>query len=249
MIVTCRERRVGGRLSVSRGTVIACASSLLMILAFVTGDGDRVSAQTAPPSTSTTVISTTSSTLPLVTTSTPPTTTGALNDIKVNSESNSWIVAMLSALFGAVATIAIEALLRRRSERTAYDNLLGAVAEEVRLIKSLAETRSSAEARTFELYERLPSLAWDALMSSSQQWRLASDKSLYAGLRKTYQASKEADGKQEIAWQSMSLALQATDPTVAEQMTEYARTLQHWPYEAVTKSSSDAVALLQRMGI
>ena len=157
-----------------------------------------------------------------------------------------WTIAVAAAIFGAVITIAGEAVLRRRAERKAYANLISAVFEEVANIQQLADARSSRSSGGFQLNEPLPSLAWDAVMSSDQQWRLAGDKDLYSALRNFYQAVKTADDLQDTAWQSMSLSLQVKDDTIlAEQMAKYSRELQRWPYTKIIENGTSVVPLLQ----
>lgn len=164
-----------------------------------------------------------------------------------DSDRDEWMIAVVSALGGALLTLGGERVWVWRQDRRTLRSLLAYLAIEVNSGKTEAERRSARTADTaFPFDPPLGKSAWEVISSSSVSWRLARKRQLFQHLLAYYDGVDDANHRAEVAQQIFSFTQTVQlDDDVARAYHAMAADLVTLPYSAVASAAATALQSLQ----
>lgn len=163
-----------------------------------------------------------------------------------NGNRDEWIVALASALGGAMLTLLGERAWGAHLERKALKSLLAYVAREVDTIRVTSESRRDRpQDGAFNFDEPIGTSAWELACSSDVGWRLVSRTELFNALTPLYDKVARANHQREVAIEMFNLSQNSRDDKAGFYLSEAIKLL-HAPYEDLEKKARKAKEALGR---
>lgn len=174
------------------------------------------------------------------------------DDPKIDSNAvSALMIALASALGGALLTLVGDRFLSSHQEKIALEALLLSVSKEISLNKTLAVEREGLLCtEPFEFYEPLTENAWTTLRGSGLFWRLTKKEEIFVSLSDLYAKIESANHSNELAWRMFDLtqSLASPDPRIAKIYLEKAMLLITDPYTPVVEAVNKALKHLPNPG-
>lgn len=168
----------------------------------------------------------------------------------ISNASAAWLIAVASALGGAVATALVERIRDDRRERNVFKTLMSVVASEIASNLQVCNDTQTAGSgsKAVEFDAPLPCQAWDDLQSSGLAWRLAQDAKNFGALSSFYALVSQANHCTKLAFDFFSLSQQPGLPAeVARKYYEKAYDLATHPRRAVLADAPAALTIARAL--